>query len=493
MRRRLSVLLIAPAVLTATASAEARRTPPPRLVELHCVPFDAPRCASGPAVPVGLQVVLRGGPFYAGMRVTFRWDAGAVATTLQRTKLGWVARVPARVRIGRVSVYVRDRRYRRSRARALTVLAPREQPAAPATPSPGDSTVPAAFRGGAMWIWELPRSDGGSAAAIGARARARGMSTVFIKSADGTNPWSQFSAALVSALHAEGLRVCGWQYMYGTYPVSEARAAAVAYANGADCFVLDPETEYQGRYGAAQRYLNELRSLVGEELPIALSSFPYVDYHPTLPYSVFLGPGGAQVNAPQVYWKAIGGGVRTVSERTFVSNRIYETPIAPVGQSYDSPLPDDIERFRQLWAGWGAPGISWWSWQSTASATWDSLGGPLAGGLPVPDPGWPALARRDKGDQVIWLQQHLASERAEVKVDGIFGATTETALREFQAARGLPATGVTDAATWQALLALPVTAVDWTVRGPASARSATRSAGRDEFGARRSHAGGRTR
>jgi hypothetical protein len=38
-------------------------------------------------------------------------------------------------------------------------------------------------------------------------------------------------------------------------------------------------------------------------------------------------------------------------------------------------------------------------------------------------------------------------------------------LRTFQIARALPPTGETDAATWEALLALPMRAVDWTAAG----------------------------
>lgn len=482
-RRGLMMLLAAVAVL-GLAGPAAARVRAPRLLQLRCVPFDAPRCASGPAVPRGLQVIVRGRALYSGMRVTFRWSAGAVATTLQRTHLGYVVRVPASARLGTVFVSVRDRVYRRSKSKRLRVLEARQQPAQP-TPTPTGS-MPEPFRGSGMWIWVLSSSEGGDPAAIAARARAAGMSTVFIKSADGTNVWSQFSAALVSALHAEGLHVCAWQFLYGTYPVTEARAGAVAAADGADCLVLDPETEYQGRYASAQRYIDELRATVGEDFPVGLASFPYVDYHPALPYSVFLGPGAAQVNVPQVYWKTIGGGVSTVSAHTWISNRIYDTPIAPLGQSYDSPNSAEITRFREIWSTYGADGISWWSWQSTADRTWPALGPPLPSASPPPDPGWPLLARRAKGDQVIWLQQHLASEDASVSVDGVFGTQTDTALRNFQTARGLPATGTTDAATWEALLLLPVRAVDWTSKSRATARArAAQLPARDELGRER--------
>ncbi len=70
--------------------------------------------------------------------------------------------------------------------------------------------------------------------------------------------------------------------------------------------MIDAEGHYEGRYAQAPTYMRTLRALVGPDYPIALAAFPYVDYHPAFPFSVFLGPGGAQYNAPQLYWKTIG-------------------------------------------------------------------------------------------------------------------------------------------------------------------------------------------
>ena len=77
-----------------------------------------------------------------------------------------------------------------------------------------------------MWIWELRQSEGGDLAAIAARAHAAGIRTVFIKSSDGAaNRWAQFTPALVPALHANGLRACAWQFVYGNDPLAEAASA----------------------------------------------------------------------------------------------------------------------------------------------------------------------------------------------------------------------------------------------------------------------------
>jgi hypothetical protein len=459
--------LVALLSLAGAPAALARRAPP-RLTALRCVPAAKPACQDVVRVTTGRLIQLRGRGLVAGMRVTFRWPRGALATKLRRGAVGWSVRVPAGTAAGRVGVTVRDRAGRRSNARHVVVVA------APGLPSPlsasAPGTLPSVLRGSGMWIWELPHSDGGDLDAIAARARAAGMATVFVKSSDAARVWAQFSPQLVQQLHDRGLRVCAWQFVYGSDPLGEAAAGTAAVAAGADCLVIDAETAYEGRYAAAQRYVRALRGAIGAAYPLGLTSFPYVDYHPGLPYSVFLAPGAAQANLPQVYWKAIGGSVDAVSARTVAHNRIYGAPIVPLGQAYDAPAPADLQRFRAIWAGYGAGGMSWWSWQSASATTWATLTRPVPATVVLSDPGWPALRMGARGDQVIWLQQHLASfdPTVEVQAGGRFTAATDVVLRNFQAARGLPVTGTTDAATWQAVLALPVRPVDWTASATAA-------------------------
>ncbi|MFP5364144.1 MAG: peptidoglycan-binding domain-containing protein [Thermoleophilia bacterium] len=439
------------------AAQAAAKTP--RLTALRCVPTTAKACRGGVRVSVGKQLQLRGRGLRRGMRVSFRWPRGALATKLARTRAGWTARVPAGTALGKVAVSVSDRAGRRSNKRHVVVVASSALPPLTAA-RPG--ALPAAFAGDGMWIWYVSKSEGGNLDAIALRAKAAGMSTVFVKSADRGTVWSQFSPQLVADLHARGLRVCAWQFVYGQDPIAEAGAAIASIAAGADCFVIDAETAYEGRYAAAQRYMAALRGAIGPSYPLGFTSFPYVDYHPRLPYSVFLGPGGAQANMPQVYWKAIGGSVDAVSAKTVANNRIYRAPIAPIGQSYDAPPAADLRRFRSVWAGYGAGGLSWWSWQASAPASWSVLSEGAPAPAALPDPGWPALSRGSTGDQVIWLQQHLASADPAVALDGRFTVATESALKAFQSARGLAPTGETDAATWQALLTLALRPVDWT-------------------------------
>ena len=70
----------------------------------------------------------------------------------------------------------------------------------------------------------------------------------------------------------------------------------------------------------------------------------------------------------------------------------------------------------------------------------------------MPDP---LLKLHDKGTDVIEAQGLLNRNGAILDPDGDFGKGTETAVREFQRATGLPDRGTIDAATWQRLRALP--------------------------------------
>jgi hypothetical protein len=240
--------------------------------------------------------------------------------------------------------------------------------------------------------------------------------------------------------------------------------------------VIDAEKEYEGRYAQAQTYMRKLRAATGPSYPIGLAGFPYVDYHPSFPYSIFLGPSGAQFNVPQVYWKEIGGGVDAVVDHTYRFNRPYGRAIAPLGQLYDDPPISDITRFRQLVQAEGSGGLSWWSWQETQPAEWDAIGQPLppfAGPPPASDDA--VLGSGAKGDLVVWAQELLNGSGQSVTVDGQFGPGTQSAVQSFQGSHGLPATGQVDTPTWNALLQSVPAEPDWS--GQASTARAGRRTG----------------
>jgi len=327
----------------------------------------------------------------------------------------------------------------------------------PAPPQPRDP-----FSGRAMWIWELPASSYGNLAEIVAKAKRYGVSTLIVKSSDGVQPWAQFTRAMVSTFTAAGLHVCAWQYVYGRHPADEARLGAGAVREGATCLVIDAESEYQGRYAAAERYLSLLRAEVGANFPIGLAGLPYVDYHPAFPYSGFLGPGGAQYNLPQMYWRDIGTSVNDVYAHTYLFNRLYLRPIYPLGQLFENPPQGQVVRFRQLSTAYGAKGVSWWDYPEATGSNWRGISRPTAtlAGF-APDDEVATIGRGWKGDLVVWAQEHLYTAGYRIPIDGNFGPLTQAAVEEFQTAHGLPPTGVIDVGTWALLLKYQPVYVHW--------------------------------
>ena len=324
---------------------------------------------------------------------------------------------------------------------ALGVSAPaRAQP--PADP----------FAGNGVWIWHVARTEGGDPIAIAARARAAQISTVIVKAAHGPAAWAQFSGPLIAALKAQGLRVCAYQRLFGRRPGLEAAVAAAAIRTGADCFVIDAEAELEGRYAAARTYMTALRSAVGDAYPIALTSFPYADLHQRFPYSVFLGPGGAQVDMPQIYWKALAAPVAAAFARTYPYNRIYARPIRPLGQLWQGPPAAQVLAFRRLARAYGAQGMSWWNWEQARPGLWPTLAVPVAGGARIP-PAYPTLRLGAHGDAVVWAKARMRTLGAAPSPSAVFDRPTQQALLTLQTGASLAPTGRLDPPTWSYLLA----------------------------------------
>jgi peptidoglycan hydrolase-like protein with peptidoglycan-binding domain len=369
----------------------------------------------------------------------------------------------------------------------------------PTTPSKSTTTPvskapkgnPFARRG--MWIWVLSSTDDGNLKTIISQAKSYGVGTLYIKSGDGTNNWPQFNSTLTSDLHKAGLKVCAWQYVYGDHPVQEAKVADDAVKEGADCLLIDAETQYQGKYVQAQTYMTDLRAAVGSKFPIGLAGFPYVGYHLSFPYSVFLGAGGAQYNTPQMYWSDIGTSVENVYATTYSYNRIYGRPIYPLGELYppgssdSGPPVTQIETFNKLAQLYKAGGTSWYDWQSAAKKGLAAIS--KIGTVPAKFKTDNLLAEvtdGNQGDLVIWAQEHLdgwirkSGARYDIKslltVDGDFGKNTLAAVKAFQSAHAIPPSGVIGIHTWDQLLKVAAVKVTWVKKKSGQAATVTAAA-----------------
>lgn len=302
-----------------------------------------------------------------------------------------------------------------------------------------------------MYVWYVNQTEGGDPVKIATRAAKYRIKTVYIKSGDGPNYWTQFDS-IVGPLKQLGLRVCAWQFIYGSKPIAEADVAARAINAGADCFVIDAEGQYANKYTSASQYVTRLRGKVGMDYELGLTSFAYPDYHSTIPYSEFLRPGGAQWNQPQMYFKAFGSTIPKVFARTYAVNQIYGRPIAPLGQTYEGVSGKQVIEFRKFSRFYRAPGYSWWEWHFTNRSAWAGLRRKLRPSAarvgPVP---YPIYKQGYKSDMIRFAKLKLNAAGAALVISPNFDAATATAVKNFQTLKGLPATGMLDVATWPVL------------------------------------------
>lgn len=221
--------------------------------------------------------------------------------------------------------------------------------------------------------------------------------------------------------------------------------------------------------------MRDLRKDAGKSYPLGLAGFPYVSYHLSFPYSVFLGPGGAQYDAPQMYWSDIGTSVADVYSVTYSQNEIYRRPVFPIGELYPATLTGrfppitQIEQFNTLARRYRAHGTSWYDWQSATGAGLAAIS--KYGTAPAhfkPTTTAMTVAYRQEGDLVIWAQEYLDGwlgrkfgASAQIAVDGDFGKLTRAAVKLFQADHHIDPTGIIDGTTWDALLKVKPASVTW--------------------------------
>ncbi len=330
--------------------------------------------------------------------------------------------------------------------------------------APGAAAAPSsALRAPSLWI-----AHAGEPAAIAAQAQQAGVHTLLIKAADGATPDPQFTPALLSALRASGLTVCGWTFAYGADPAGEAAAAIGAARAGAQCLIVDAEGQYDSRYGPAQAFVRALRNALGRAFPIALAGQAETFQHPKFPYSVFLGPGAFQLDMPQMYWHDLGLTVPAAYGLAIGENALYGRPIVPVGQLYGGVSVAEVGQFATLAAEYGAPGASFFDLDSAEPAL-------LAAVVPRVVPAIRLVARPATirpgadGDAVLWAQELLDGAGARLPIGGFFGAQTARAVTRFQARHRLRRSGVLDGPTWRALLRVHPRVPSWAKRPPDSA------------------------
>ncbi len=201
---------------------------------------------------------------------------------------------------------------------------------------------------------------------------------MFLKVADGIRAYNlrpplwldNIVGPLTNAFHGAGIKVYGWQYVYGKSAIGEAnRAIERVNKFNLDGFVVDAEQEFKlaGKAEVAKSYMSILRANL--KVPVGLTSYRFPTLHPEFPWKEFLER--SDFNMPQVYWQGAhnaGAQLETsISQFKALEDKLglKHLPIYPIGAAYHengwtaqaSEMHEFFDRAAKL-----VPAVSWWEW-----------------------------------------------------------------------------------------------------------------------------------
>jgi hypothetical protein len=316
-----------------------------------------------------------------------------------------------------------------------------------------------------MWMWVPERAEGGNPAAVIQRAQATGLSHIYVRTGSsrmGFYP-HQYLNDLLPRAHAAGIRVYGWDFPYLEDVQADVTRAleAIRYrtptGHAIDGFTADIETRGEGvniTPATATAYGHALRAGTGPLYPLIATvprpSSALVSY----PFPAVVADFDAI--APMVYWLNREPGADLAAAMQAL--KPFGKPIIPVGQAYDGtaeggrpgvPTRAELQRFMQVGDEQGAIGVSFWSWQHADEQAWDAIRDAPQFTLPATPAGAPIAFTPG---QVRAYQALLASLGFGVPTTGTWDSTTTAVVSAYQAAAGLPVTGIIDHATRNMML-----------------------------------------
>lgn len=227
------------------------------------------------------------------------------------------------------------------------------------------------IKGKGIYAWRLERCEDGDMAEVVKTLKRAGMTHIIPKIADGSYEYKSntpYLKNLVTLAHREGIQVIPYQFVYGSYPESEAiRAIEELRKYPYDGFVINGEAAYKALANpsdAAKRYCEALRRAFSD-LMLCLSTYRYPSLHREFPFRTFLDY--VDVNMPQVYWMQANGTVPHQLERTMMEYMQFpDVPIIPTGAAFKEwgwvAIPDDQRIFIEQVKMNELSGCNWWEY-----------------------------------------------------------------------------------------------------------------------------------
>lgn len=267
-------------------------------------------------------------------------------------------------------------------------LVPEDQVPAPLAPPTARTADTSVVAGRGMWTWQWGRTEGGDLGAVVRRAKASGLSTLWVRVADSKSGFygGKYLDGLVPLAHREGLKVVGWGFPFLGDPAGDAAWTAQVLAwqkdgHRLDAYSPDLETASEGVVVTDKRiatYLGLTRQHLAGRPLVATVYNPTDEWWGKYPYGVVASYADAM--APMVYWgcREPGADVQRAVRRI----ASFGLPVVPAGQSYNmggdggrpaNPSGPETMRFLHEARASGAVGVAFWVWQDTTAEQWQAI------------------------------------------------------------------------------------------------------------------------
>ncbi|HMC05431.1 MAG TPA: peptidoglycan-binding protein, partial [Actinomycetota bacterium] len=327
-----------------------------------------------------------------------------------------------------------------------------------------------------------PATNGGELQAVDAmvaKAKASGLQylVVLLGSTGGGFTQQAFLDGFLPTAHAANIRVYGADMPSLGNPQADVTRAVseITYTtpdqDRIDGLVADPNPGPGGHLNpaAAQAYGTSLRAAVGPDLPIVAAvpapaapappagtpGFPYPQVVQSFDAIAVMdaspGPANESLAAAMGALAPLGKPVIAVDQGPAVSRPAgsQNGPLAPIpaapGATAPDPAHDQVLDFMRVADDTGATSVSFWSWETATQSAFDTIGAVPLFNLPaVPDPMSP--------NQVRSWQTLLTGLGFAAPVSGQWDAPSTAAIKAYQQAAALPATGAIDDQTRTAML-----------------------------------------
>ncbi|RLC88750.1 MAG: hypothetical protein DRJ03_01485 [Chloroflexi bacterium] len=244
------------------------------------------------------------------------------------------------------------------------------------------------MEGKGIFIWHTASTKGGDAHETAHFLLDAGFERVDVKAANGAYRYmpggvDNLTPEYVAGLQAEGLKVYGWQFIYGQDPAGEARIANAEIARlGLDGWIFDWEALADAKKNATSRASTLVRTVraANPTLPLGWCSWALFEnphtgaqWHPRKIAETAMAV--CDFAMPMMYWVPVGNVtpypangidnalfwlVESLKQWRAITNK----PIIPVGRAYDgdgtTAEPDAVRAFGEETSALGLQGISWW-------------------------------------------------------------------------------------------------------------------------------------